>query len=119
MGQVKITMEKNRIDVQVFELTPKNFTKNGHLSKRAKPIIDDQECQVLGGAEDIAVTIRQRLPGRITLTESPYVFTHIKLETIDRAGVVRNFIVFEHVWVNGTRLITSPTKLLEALKPNL
>lgn len=44
--------------------------------------------------------------------QSPYVFTHIKAKSPYQGQAV----IYQEVMVGGSYLITSPTKLLEALK---
>jgi hypothetical protein len=104
--------------IKVYEYNSTNFKKTGGLSKRAK-----YECSFTVGGDgkeadqsfykNTADGIRKNIPN-ITKIETPYIFTHIKLEADGK-----RYMVFQDFTLpNGDTLMTSPTKLREALNQN-
>ena len=100
--------------IKMYEVNAKNFKKGGGLKKSAQTewsmTLGDTEANAFENEETgIAKSIAR---GRtIESVESPYVFTHIRL-----IADGKQYVIYEDVLVAGHYLMTSPTKLLEALK---
>lgn len=102
--------------VTLYKFDSKNFTKTGKLKKNATPhlgmtIMDTDDTDTKYNNDSIARAIRKSLPDIASIT-SPYFFTHITINTTDGC----RYIVYETVRVAGTDLMTSPDRLLAALK---
>ncbi len=102
-------------EFKIYEHNSKNFKKNGSLSKRAEPVL--ARAWAMGDVDhaEEAKQIRSFFSGYISPIRqiiSPYVFTHIEIYTAEKTYLLFQDVVLE----NGERLMTSPTKLFEALK---
>jgi hypothetical protein len=103
--------------IKVYEFNPKNYKKTGALKKNATPEMSLTISDSLDGKDNsdynakyAAKQIKKAIPTfRAT---APYIFSHIELSV----PPLKKYIVYQTVRVAGTDLITSPTKLLAALK---
>lgn len=109
--------------ISVYEYNTKNFKKGGGLAKRAYPEFSvttgDTEASDPTNYDQVAEGIKKAVKG-IHSVVTPYVFTHIIVHSnAEREdGGKKTYFVFEEVITSGHRFMTSPTKLLEALKTN-
>lgn len=106
--------------ISVYEFNSANFKKGGGLKKNAKPELltfVGKDDEVPTDYTEVAGRIKERVGG-VESVRTPYVFTHIILHAgaPNDVGGKKTFMVYQDVFVNGHQFITSPTKLLEALK---
>ncbi len=112
--------------ISVYEYNIKNFLKSGKLATRAIPTLcistGDTEAGDPTDYADIAKRIKSAVKGIHNLV-TPYMFTHIILHSnalIDESNPEQSgrktYFIYQEFITPAHKFMTSPTKLLEALK---
>lgn len=100
-----------KISIEAY--APSAFLKSGKLKKRAQHecgfMMVDVEPYTQGAVDTFIKETAERLKRDYRAFRSPYFFTHIECESIATGETIR---IFE----SANDLITSPVKLLAALK---
>jgi len=92
--------------IEMYEVNAKNYTKTGKIKKSAKT-----EYSILGEDSNKKIAEAIKRYRIIESISSPYVFTHIIMKADGK-----QYAIYESVLVGGQYIMTSPTKLLEALQ---
>ncbi len=102
--------------IKISVYNQSQFLKSGKLKKRAQPdfsrLIGDTGELSDKDQRDFITETAEKLIKDYTGFESPYFFTHII--GVSKANGQKVYI-FEDVYINGNKFMTTPKTLLEAL----